>query len=55
MYDMLTAFHLVRYLEMRRKEREPARDVVPDDRFALALHLSRKRREETPAGCDSRK
>jgi hypothetical protein len=47
MHDMLTAFHLVRYFELREKEREPYREFRPQEsRFSLALWLSRKLHSE---------
>jgi hypothetical protein len=34
MHDMLTAFHLVRYFELRHREEEPCRDMLPARRAA---------------------
>lgn len=46
MHDMLAAFHLVRYFELRAKEQRPCREFRPEPRFSLALWLSRRRRTE---------
>ena len=47
MHDMLAAFHLVRYFDIRKREQEPAREVVPSDHFSVGLGLARKLRAET--------
>lgn len=46
MHDMLAAFHLVRYFELREKEQRPYRESRLEPRFSLALWLSRRRRAE---------
>lgn len=42
MNDMLAAFHLVRYFELRQKEQEPYREFKPENRFAVGLGLFRR-------------
>jgi hypothetical protein len=32
MHDMLTAFHLVRYFELRHRHEEPCRDMMKENR-----------------------
>jgi len=41
MHDMLAAFHLVRYFEIRHKQQEPLREFKPENRFAVGLRLFR--------------
>jgi hypothetical protein len=45
MNDMLAAFHLVRYFELREKEQEPYREVVPEQRFSVGLGIFRRLRK----------
>jgi hypothetical protein len=42
MHDMLTAFHLVRYFELRIKEQEPYRELIPERQHSIGLRLFRK-------------
>jgi hypothetical protein len=42
MNDMLAAFHLVRYFELRDKEREPYREFVAERRPLVALGIFRR-------------
>ena len=43
MNDMLTAFHLVRYFELRIKEQEPFRECLPAaEQHSVGLRLFRK-------------
>lgn len=44
MHDMLTAFHLVRYFELREKEREPYRELLPENRVNTGPGLFRRLR-----------
>lgn len=42
MNDMLAAFHLVRYFELREKEQEPYREFRPEPNFSVGLGLFRR-------------
>jgi hypothetical protein len=42
MHDMLTAFHLVRYFELRIKEQEPYRELIPEKPSFVGMRLFRK-------------
>ena len=44
MQEMLAAIHFARYLETRRKEQEPQREVIPENRFSVVMRLFRNRR-----------
>ena len=46
MHDMLAAFHLVRYFEMRHKELEPYREYIPEKRYSVARRLFRRMRRK---------
>ena len=46
MHDMLSAFHLVRYFELREKERQPYREFPRLPRFSLSRWLKAKLRAD---------
>ncbi|MDB5526184.1 MAG: hypothetical protein JWM58_3947 [Rhizobium sp.] len=46
MHDMLAAFHLVRYFEMRHREQEPYRECIPENRYSVAMRLFRRMRRK---------
>jgi hypothetical protein len=45
MNDMLTAFHFIRYLELRRKEEEFYRDYPAQPQFSVGLGIFRRLRK----------
>lgn len=49
MHDMLTAFHLVRYFELRIKEQEPYRESIPEKPAFVGMRLFRKLYPKLPA------
>ena len=44
MTDMLSAFHFIRYLELREKEQQPYREFVAEKPFAVGLGIFRRLR-----------
>jgi hypothetical protein len=42
MTDMLSAFHFIRYLELREKEQQPYREFVAEKRASAGLGIFRK-------------